>query len=134
MKKILIALLVLTMCLSFFACGKKDSKSDDKPFFSLEELVSDPEFQQIFADSEDEYFKTTVSASGTVLLYRVDAKKTYEGEDLDFFRNLTTEEISDKFGLEGLRKTLKAYGFGDVSIEYKMYNGDGALITERTLD
>ena len=132
MKKILIALLVLIMCLSFYACGKKDSNSS---FSSLEELVSDPEFQQIFSDNEDENFKITVSASdNTTLLFEVNAKKTYDEADLDFFRNLTTEEISDKFGLADLQKILKKYGFGDITVEYKMYNGDGALITERTIE
>ena len=132
MKKILIALLILAMCLSFFACGKKNS---DEAVFSLEELLSDPEFQQIFEDNEDENFKTSVSAKDdTTMVFRVDAKKTYEGEDLDFFRDLSTEEISDKFSLKDLQKILKGYGFGKVKIEYKMYNGDGALITERTIE
>lgn len=123
------------MCLSFFACGKEDSKSSKAAFFSLEELVSDPDFQKIFSDSEDENFKISVSASSSnVLLFEVNAKKTYNEEDLDFFRNLTTEEISDKFGLANLQKILKNYGFGNVTLEYKMYNGDGALITERNID
>ena len=135
MKKILIPLLVLTMCFSFVACGKEDSKTTAKAYFSLEELLGDPEFQKLFSDNEDENFKTSVSAGGSdVMVFRVDAKKTYTDEsDLDFFRNLTTEEISDKFGLAELQKLLKRYGFGNVTIEYKMYNGDGTLITERTL-
>ena len=135
MKKILIALLVLTMCLVFCACGKEDSKSDEKTYLSLKELADDPEFQQIFADEEDEVFTYAVSANDdTTLVYEAIAKKTYEGDDLEFFRNLSTEEISDKFALDDLRKMLKQYGFGDVTIVCKMYNGDGALITERTID
>ena len=135
MKKILIALLVLTTCLSFFACGMKDPNSTDTTYFSLEELVSDPEFQKIISDDENEVFKYSVSTNGSnVLVYNANAKKTYEGDDLEFFRNLTTEEISDKFGLADLQKLLKRYGFGDVAVEVKMYNGDGTLITERTLD
>ena len=131
MKKILSLLLVLTMCLGFFACGKKEDKS---AVFSLEEMVSDPEFQQIFSDSEDEVFKYSVSASSSdVLLYEATAKKTYDEADLEFFRSKTDEEISDKLGLADLQKTLKMYGFGKVTIDFKMYNGDGTLITERTL-
>ena len=50
MKKIIIALLVLTVCLSLFACGSKEETkatgSTTATFFSLEELVNDPEFQK----------------------------------------------------------------------------------------
>ena len=135
MKKILIALLALIMCFSLFACGKSDStKTSETAYFSLEELVSDPEFQKIFTDNEDEVFKYSVSANGDVFVFRADAKKTYEGEDLEFFRNLSNEEISDKFGLVDLQKTLKGYGFGNVTIDCQMYNGDGTLITERTIE
>ena len=133
MKKILIALLVLTMCLSFFACGKKES--DDEAFFSLEELVSDSEFQEIFAEEEDEVFTYAVSASDdTTLVYEATAKKTYEGDDLEFFRDLSTEEIMEKFALADLQKLLKRYGFGDVTVVCRIINGDGELITERTLE
>ena len=134
MKKILIALLALTLCFSLFACGKDNAKFNDKTYFSLEELVSDPEFQKIFTDSEDEVFTYNVSASGDVFVFEAHAKKSYEGDDLEFFRNLSTEEISDKFGLADLQKTFKAYGFGNVTIDCKMFNGDGALITERTIE
>ena len=135
MKKILITLLVLTMCLALFACGKKESNSDDKTYFSLKELVSDPEFQQIFADEEDEVFTYAVSANDdTTLVYEATAKKTYEGDDLEFFRNLSTEEISDKFALDDLRKLLKQYGFGDVTVVCRIINGDGTVITERTIE
>ena len=135
MKKILITLLVLNMCLALFACGKKESNSDDKTYFSLKELVSDPEFQQIFADEEDEVFTYAVSANDdTTLVYEATAKKTYEGDDLEFFRNLSTEEISDKFALDDLRKLLKQYGFGDVTVVCRIINGDGTVITERTIE
>ena len=137
MKKILIALLALAMCFSLSACGKDASKptgSTDATYFSLEELVNDSEFQQIFTDSEDEVFTYNVSASGDVFVYEAHAKKMYEGEDLEFFRNLSTEEISDKFGLGDLQKLLKGYGFGNVTIKCKVFNGDGALITERTIE
>ena len=121
-------LLVLAMRFSAAACGKKNSE----PILSLEEMVNDPEFQKIYEDSEDEYFKVTVSAEGTVMTFRVDAKKTYAGEDLDFYRKLTADDISDKFGLADMQKLLKRRGFGDVVIEYKMYNGDGVLMNEKT--
>ena len=126
------------MCLALAACGKKDSEETQaetqaETYLSLEELLADPEFQQILADNEDEYFSTSVSAiDSSTMLFRVDAKKTYEGDDLEFYHNLTAEEISDKFGLEDLQKMFKTYGLGDVTIEYKMYNGDGALMNEQT--
>lgn len=132
MRRILIALLVLAMCFSFFACSKKDTTPSDFKFASLEELVNDPEFQQIFTDSEDEMFTYSVSASGNVFVYEAHAKKTYE--DVEYLRNLTTKEISDKFALADLQKLLKRYGFSDVTINVQIYNGDGTLITERTLD
>ena len=135
MKKILIALLVLAMSFSFVACGKKDAQSTDTTYFSVEELVNDPEFQKIISDNEDEVFNYSVSSGDSnVLVYEVSAKKTYEEADLDFFRNLTTEEILDKFALADLQKLLKRYGFGNVAVEVKMFNGDGTLITDRTLD
>ena len=135
MKKILIALLVLTMCLTFFACGKKDSNSTETAFFSLEELVNDPEFQQVFADEEDEVFTYAVSASDdTTLVFEATAKKTYDEADQEFFRNLSTEEIVDKFALKDLQKLLKRYGFGNVTIDCKIINGDGTVMTERTLE
>lgn len=128
------------MCLSICACGQEEtkssttSKSSSSAVFSLKELVSDPEFQEAIREGDTENFKSSVSAdSDTVLVYRVDAQKTYLEEDLDFFRYMSTEEISEKFDLEGLKKLLKNYGFGDITIEYKMYNGDGKLITERTI-
>ena len=75
MKKILIALLALTMCFSLVACGNQDAKSSSA-IFSLEELVNDPEFRKIFADDEDEVFKYSVSSEGNdVFVFRVDAKK-----------------------------------------------------------
>lgn len=129
MKKILIALLALTMCLSFCACGSEETKdtksstSSKEAVFSLKELVSDPEFQEAIREGDTENFKSSVSApSDTVLVYRVDAQKTYPEEDLDFFRDMPTDEISDKFDLEGLKKLLKGYGFGEITIEYKMAN------------
>ena len=122
------------MALSLFACGSSSTKSSETAYFSLEELVNDPEFQQIFTDSEDEVFSYKVSAEGDVFVYEAHAKKTYEGDDLEFFKNLSTEEISDKFGLADLQKLLKGYGFGNVTIKCKMFNGDGALITERTIE
>ena len=129
MKKILIALLVLAMSLTFFACGKGSNSGEG--IFSLEEMVTDTEFQQIFADSEDDMFTYAVSAtSSNVLLYEAHAKKTYD--DVEFLQNLTDEEISDKFSFEGLQKILKMYGFGKVTVEFKMFNGDDTLITERT--
>ena len=135
MKKTLIALLVLTMCLTLFACGKNDSKSEEKSFASLQELVNDPEFQQIFTDEEDDVFTYAVSASDdSTLVFEATAKKTYSGDDLEFFRNLSTEEIMDKFALDDLQKLLKGYGFGDVTMNCKIINGDGTLITERTLE
>ncbi|MBR0413685.1 MAG: hypothetical protein IJI67_01275 [Clostridia bacterium] len=133
MKKTLIAVLVLALCLSFFACSKNDSKSESKSYFSLEELVNDPEFQKAISDSDDDVFKTSVSAdSDKVLVFRVDVQKTYDAADVEFLQSKTDDEISEKFALADLQKFLKSYGFGDVTIEFKMYNGDGALITERT--
>ena len=135
MKKILIVLLALTMCFSFFACGSQDSESSDKGYLSLEELVSDPEFQQIFTDMEDDMFTYSVSASDeNTFVFEANAKKTYKGDDLDFLTNLTTEEIAEKFDLAGLKDTLKDYGFGDVTVVCKINNGDGSLITERTIE
>ena len=135
MKKILIVLLALTMCFSFFACGSQDSESSDKGYLSLEELVSDPEFQQIFTDMEDDMFTYSVSASDeNTFVFEANAKKTYKGDDLDFLTNLTTEEIAEKFDLAGLKDTLKGYGFGDATVVCKINNGDGSLITERTIE
>ncbi|MBR4579974.1 MAG: hypothetical protein IKO32_01935 [Lachnospiraceae bacterium] len=65
-------------------------------------------------------------------MYEAHAKKTYD--DVEYLSNLTTEEISDKFALDELWKLLKKFGFGDVTIDVKMYNGDGTLITERTVN
>lgn len=117
------------MCLSFCACGSEETKdtksstSSKEAVFSLKELVSDPEFQEAIREGDTENFKSSVSApSDTVLVYRVDAQKTYPEEDLDFFRDMPTDEISDKFDLEGLKKLLKGYGFGEITIEYKMAN------------
>ena len=133
-EKILIAFLVLVLSLSFVACGNKGTKTDEKSFNSLQELANDPEFQQIFEDGSDENFKVSVSAdSDTVLLFKVTATKTYNEEDVEYLSSRSTEEISEKFALADLQKTLKMYGFGDVTIDYKMYNGDGTLITERTI-
>ena len=125
---------MLALSLSFVACSKKETKTEDKAFFSLEELVSDPEFQQIFKDSGDENFQVAVSASSdTVLVFDVTATKTYNEADVEYLSSRSTEEISEKFALADLQKTLKMYGFGNVTIEYQMYNGDGTLITERTI-
>ena len=133
MKKILIALLVLSMSLTFIACGKKDSETSESPFLSLEELLNDAEFLKIIADSENEMFTFSASYGGdNVMVYEAHTKKTYD--DVEYLQNLTTEEISDKFGLAELRKLLKRYGFGNVTIVVKMYNGDGTLITERTVE
>ena len=135
MKKILIALLALTMCLSFFACGGKTNNatsSEAQTMFSLEELVNDPEFQEAFNENENDMFTYSVSASSdSVLVYEAHCKKTYD--DAEFLRNLTLEEISDKFDLAGLQKLLKRYGFGKITIDVKIYNGDGELLNEKTL-
>ena len=139
MKKFLIALLVLIMCFSFFACGSEgsgsneESEATEEPILSLQELVSEPEFQQIFADEEDDVFTYAVSASDdSTFVYEVTAKKTYD--DPEFFENLSTEEIMDKFSLDDLQKLLKRYGFGDVTIVCRIINGDGTVMTERTLE
>ena len=95
--------------------------------------MNDPEFQKAISDSDDDVFKTSVSAdSDKVLVFRVDVQKTYDAADVEFLQSKTDDEISEKFALADLQKFLKSYGFGDVTIEFKMYNGDGALITERT--
>ena len=98
--------------------------------------MNDPEFQQIFTDEEDEVFTYAVSASDetNTFVFEATAKKTYEGDELDFFSNLSTEEISDKFALEDLEKMLERYGFGDVNMKCRIVNGDGTLITERTIE
>lgn len=141
MKKVIIALLVLTVCFSLFACGNEESKSaeateavesTESAFFSLEELVNDPEFQKIYTQDDDENFRFSVSASGNVFTFRMDVKKTYD--DYEYLQNLTDKEISDKFGFVELQKLFKGYNFGDVTIDFKLYNGDGTLITERTFD
>ena len=139
MKKILIALLAVIVCLSFCACGSQSSSkpTSEKSYLSLQELVSDPGFQEAIAadESENDMFKTSVSASSdSVLVYEATAKKTYDKEDVDYLSNRTSEDISDKFGLAELQKLLKQYGFGNVTIDFKMYNGDGTLITERTYE
>ena len=95
-----------------------------------------PNMNLLLPKSNDPIFKlfnySTDLKSGSTHVVKAHAKETYD--DVTFITNLTTEEIAKKFGLRTLQKNLLRVGFGEVPIEFTIYNGDGTQITKVRLD